>query len=85
MFARAGRRRGRRRRGAAGQAGAGRGEPGEDFVKSSAKCCSSAALSAPIFESKYAFFSILGDLQDYLAEIWKMFVREKKFAYYFSK
>ena len=39
--------------------------------KISANCCSFSAVSAPIFASKYAFFSILKNIQDCLADILK--------------
>ena len=41
------------------------------FGKFLAKCCSFSAVSAPIFASKYAFFSIFQNLQDYLADFFK--------------
>ena len=40
--------------------------------KISAKCCSFSAVSAPIFASKYAFYSIFQNLPDYLAEIFEI-------------
>ena len=46
------------------------------FGKISAKCCSFSAVSASIFASKYALFSICLDLQDYLTEFskcWQFF------------
>ena len=51
--------------------------------KISAKCCSFSAVSAPIFASKYAFYSIFQNLPDYLAEIfeiWHHFVNFATFA-----
>ena len=42
-----------------------------NFVKISAKFRSFSAVSAPIFASKYAFFSIFQNLPDYLADIFK--------------
>ena len=49
----------------------------EIFGKFSAKCRSFSAVSAPIFASKYAFFSIFQNLPDYLAE---KFENWQKFA-----
>ena len=37
-----------------------------------AECGSFSAVSAPIFASKYTFYSIFLDLQDYLAEFSKI-------------
>ena len=52
--------------------------PAPIFGKFSAKCCSFSAVSAPIFASKYAFFSIFQNLPDYPAEnfeIWQNFAK----------
>ena len=56
--------------GRAGTSGRPRGPAGElpVFGQNSAKCCSFAAVSAPIFASKYAFCSNCQNLPDYLAE-----------------
>ena len=43
-----------------------------NFGKISAKCCSFSAVSAPIFASKYAFYSIFQNLPDYLAAIFEI-------------
>ena len=40
--------------------------------KISAKCCSFSAVSAPIFASNYAFFSIFQNLPHYLADIFEI-------------
>ena len=39
-----------------------------------------SGVSAPIFASKYAFFSILQNLQDYLAEVFEMWQNFGKFS-----
>ena len=51
--------------------------------KISAQCCSFSSVSAPIFASKYAFYSIFQNLPDYLAthfEIWQNFANFATFA-----
>ena len=48
------------------------------FLKFSANCRSFSAASAPIFASKYAFYSIFENLPDYLAEfflVWQNFAK----------
>ena len=53
------------------------------FCKISAKFRSFSAVPAPIFASKYGFFSILQNLPDYLAEffeIWQHFANFANFA-----
>ena len=48
-----------------------RSEVERPIGKISAECCSFSAVSAPIFASKYAFFSIFQNLPDYLAKFLK--------------
>ena len=48
--------------------------------KSSAKCCSFSAVSAPIFARKYAFCSIFQNLPDSQAEIFVIWQHFAKFA-----
>ena len=53
------------------------------FGKISANCCSFAAVSAPIFATKYAFCSIFQNLPDFQAEIfeiWQYFAIFATFA-----
>ena len=55
-----------------------------NFGKISAKFRSFSAVSAPIFASKYAFFSIFLNLQDYLPEFsnnWQIFCRFANFEF----
>ena len=51
--------------------------------KISAKCCSFSVVSAPIFASKHAFFSIFQNLPDYLAEFFE--IKFGKFYNIFKK
>ena len=50
------------------------------IVKISATFCSFSAVSAPIFASKYAFFSIFQKLPDYLADIFEIWQNFAVFA-----
>ena len=56
---------------------------GQDFVNIFTKFCSFSAVSALIFASKYAFYSIFQNLPDFLAEnfeIWQNFANFATFA-----
>ena len=72
--------RGRGRAELAGELVAAGREPGPEFGKCSAKCRSFSAVSAPIFASKYAFFSIFQNLQDYLTEFFEICLIWQNFA-----
>ena len=50
------------------------------YGKFSGKCRSFSAVSAPIFASKYTFFSIFQNLPDYLADIFEIWRNLAKFC-----
>ena len=62
---------------------AARGARGARPLNMLATCCSISAVSAPIFASRYPFFSVFWNLQDYLAAFIR-FSKTLKFAKFAS-